>query len=190
MIKTTLYSKLCLQPSLYPGNCWAMEGQSGHATIKLREEVVVTGVTIDHIPQELSPNGTLDTAPKDFTVKVCEFQGCCAWIQCCTPQGYASLEEAPVSLGKFTYALTGSPVQEFNIDVSPFCIPMSTCITYLVTFCCRSQMPGPATLCVLSSSVTTAIPTVHAFIVSECMVATPEIFGPVPSQTHHCLYSM
>ena len=47
-----------------------MDGRSGHATIKLREEVVVTGVTIDHIPLELSPNGTLDTAPKDFTVQV------------------------------------------------------------------------------------------------------------------------
>ena len=66
------YTVVYAQPSLYPGNCWAMEGQNGHATVKLREGVVITGVTIDHIPQELSPNGTLDTAPKDFSVQVCD----------------------------------------------------------------------------------------------------------------------
>ena len=33
--------------------------------------MVITGVTIDHIPQELSPsNDTLDTTPKDFAVVV------------------------------------------------------------------------------------------------------------------------
>lgn len=34
--------------------------------------MVITGVTIDHIPQELSPsNDALDTTPKEFTVIVC-----------------------------------------------------------------------------------------------------------------------
>ena len=33
-------------------------------------EVVVTGVSIDHIPKELARNGILDSAPKDFTVFV------------------------------------------------------------------------------------------------------------------------
>lgn len=90
--------KIIIEPSLYPGNCWAMAGQSGHATLKLRDEVVITGVTLDHIPQELSPNGTLDTTPKDFTV-----------------HGFITLDGDPVELGKFTYDLNGPPIQQFDI---------------------------------------------------------------------------
>lgn len=90
--------KVIIEPSMYPGNCWAMEGQSGFATIKLRSEVVITGVTVDHIPQELSPNGTLDTTPKDFVV-----------------QGLAELGEKPMQLGTFSYRRDGEPIQQFDV---------------------------------------------------------------------------
>ena len=82
------------QPSHHPGDCWAMEGQSGYATIKVRKnfvlqsmcqagllfaifrcsqmsaKAVVTSVTVDHIPEVWSPNGTRSSAPKNFTVYV------------------------------------------------------------------------------------------------------------------------
>lgn len=61
----------------------------------------MTGVTVDHIPHELSPNGTLDTAPKDFAVL-----------------GLTSLGSEPVQLGTFSYNLGGAPIQEFTIEVS------------------------------------------------------------------------
>ena len=62
--------------------------------------MVITGVTVDHIPPELSPNGTLDTAPREFRV-----------------QGLESADSEPVQLGTFTYDLGGTPIQEFTIDV-------------------------------------------------------------------------
>ena len=69
--------------------------------IQLRDEVIVTGVTVDHIPHELSPNGTLDTAPREFAVL-----------------GLSSLDSEPVRLGTFSYDLDGAPIQEFTIEVS------------------------------------------------------------------------
>ena len=32
--------------------------------------VLITGITIEHIPKELSPNGSLDSAPKDIMLVV------------------------------------------------------------------------------------------------------------------------
>lgn len=32
--------------------------------------MIITGVTLDHIPRELTPNGTLSSAPQNFTVYV------------------------------------------------------------------------------------------------------------------------
>lgn len=63
--------------------------------------MVVTGVTVDHIPPELSPDGILDTAPKDFAVL-----------------GLTSLGADPVPLGTFSYDLRGAPIQEFSVEVS------------------------------------------------------------------------
>lgn len=38
--------------------------------IQLKDEIMITGVTVDHIPKELSPNGSLSSAPKEFSVIV------------------------------------------------------------------------------------------------------------------------
>ncbi len=38
--------------------------------IQLKGKVLVTEVTIEHIPKTLSPSGKLDSAPKDFSVYV------------------------------------------------------------------------------------------------------------------------
>ena len=41
-----------------------------HITLQLKDEIVVTGVTLEHISRDLSPNGAIRSAPKDFTVLV------------------------------------------------------------------------------------------------------------------------
>lgn len=86
---------------------------------------MITGVTLDHIPRELSPNGSLDTAPKDFSVHVCVAY---MWhymymygdvvVGFVIVQALTSLDEEPVKLGKFTYDINGTPIQQFQINVS------------------------------------------------------------------------
>ena len=44
-----------------------------HVIVQLKEAVVVTSVTVEHIPKELSPYGSLSSAPKTFRVLVCVY---------------------------------------------------------------------------------------------------------------------
>ena len=39
-------------------------------SLQLKDTVLITGVTIEHIPKELSPNGSLESAPKDIKLMV------------------------------------------------------------------------------------------------------------------------
>ena len=39
-------------------------------TLQLKDNVQITGITVEHIPKELSPNGNLDSAPKDIMLVV------------------------------------------------------------------------------------------------------------------------
>lgn len=94
--------KAIIQPQVYPGDCWAYEGSKGHALIRLKDEIVITGVTLEHIPRALTPNGSLTTAPHNFTV----------W-------GKNSCEddEEGVWLGDFAYEENGPPIQEYTVEV-------------------------------------------------------------------------
>lgn len=44
------------------------------AVLKLNSPVYVTGFTLEHIPKTLSPNGRIDSAPRNFTVWVSKLQ--------------------------------------------------------------------------------------------------------------------
>lgn len=59
-----------ISPSVNPGECWAFQGFPGYLVLKLNHNVFVTGFTMEHIPKSLAPNGTIDSAPKSFTVWV------------------------------------------------------------------------------------------------------------------------
>jgi len=64
--------------------CWPMEGRQGHVTIKLRQQIIPTEVTIQHIPKTIAPD--YSTAPKEFTIYVCCVCVCvcmCVWCCCC-----------------------------------------------------------------------------------------------------------
>lgn len=39
--------------------------------LQLKGEIIITGVTLEHIPRELTPEGSFNSAPKDFSVWVC-----------------------------------------------------------------------------------------------------------------------
>ena len=58
-----------------------------------------TRFSLEHIPRSLSPNGKIDSAPKDFAVfgLTQEF------------------DPKPVELGRFTYDNMGEPLQFFDV---------------------------------------------------------------------------
>ena len=62
---------LCpLQPDVYPGQCWAFKGSTGYIVLQLAVTIRPTSFSLEHIPKLLSTTGSIDSAPKDFTVLV------------------------------------------------------------------------------------------------------------------------
>lgn len=58
-----------LQPSIQPGSCWPMEGQSGHVTLRMPYPVKVKAITIDHASKLLlNGENQRNSAPKDIRV--------------------------------------------------------------------------------------------------------------------------
>uniref|UniRef100_A0A672FWP6 SUN domain-containing protein n=1 Tax=Salarias fasciatus TaxID=181472 RepID=A0A672FWP6_SALFA len=57
-------------PVLLPGKCWAFHGVQGTLLISLSHPVMISHVTLDHLPRYNSPTGRIDSAPKDFQVYV------------------------------------------------------------------------------------------------------------------------
>lgn len=53
-----------------PGKCWPFPGAQGTMTIALSHPIHVTHVSLEHLSTAISPNGRIDSAPKDFTIYV------------------------------------------------------------------------------------------------------------------------
>ncbi|CAB1318996.1 unnamed protein product, partial [Coregonus sp. 'balchen'] len=51
-----------------PGKCWPFPGAQGTMTIALSHPIHVTHVSLEHLSTAVSPNGRIDSAPKDFAV--------------------------------------------------------------------------------------------------------------------------
>lgn len=92
-----------IQPGVHPGECWPFPGSNGYLVIQLSERIFVTGVTLEHIPRSLAPNGTIDSAPKDFSV----------WAL----RSETDLE--PALLGKFRFEVDGPSLQYFETNKLP-----------------------------------------------------------------------
>lgn len=58
------------QPDVQPGKCWAMDGTHGYITIQLAMPIMVSAVSLEHIPKDIAPSGRLDSAPRDFLIIV------------------------------------------------------------------------------------------------------------------------
>lgn len=87
-----------IQPELYPGKCWAFRGSQGFLVISLSYPIRITHVSLEHLPKELSPTGSIDSAPKDFAV-----------------YGMSNEKEDGILLGTFTYDQDGEPIQTYKL---------------------------------------------------------------------------
>ncbi|XP_051664748.1 SUN domain-containing protein 5-like [Manacus candei] len=92
-----------LQPNVSPGSCWAFSGHQGQVVIKLPARVHPTAITVQHITKDVSPSGTVISAPKDITAF-----------------GVDAAGEEESLLGTFTYNVEKEPMQTFPLkDVLP-----------------------------------------------------------------------
>ncbi|XP_023210317.1 SUN domain-containing protein 2-like isoform X3 [Centruroides sculpturatus] len=98
-----------IQPDVHPGQCWAFKGTQGYLVIKLSVPIRPTAFSIEHIPKQLSLTGSIDSAPKDFSV-------------------YGLKTEMDLDgklLGTFTYNKDGDPLQYFYVkDPEPEVYPI------------------------------------------------------------------
>ncbi|XP_022095534.1 myosin-11-like isoform X2 [Acanthaster planci] len=91
-----------IQPDVQPGNCWAFKGTHGYMVIQLAGIIKPSAFSMEHIPKSLSPTGTIESAPKEFSV----------W-------GLQDEEDTEgVLLGEYIYDQDGSPLQFFPIEKS------------------------------------------------------------------------
>jgi len=83
------------------GECWAFEGPHGYLAIKLAQRINVTAVSYEHLPVQLSPDGHIRTAPKQFLV-----------------YSYQDVDDldSRFLLGNFTYDDKGEPLQMFQMQ--------------------------------------------------------------------------
>ncbi|KAK7584044.1 hypothetical protein V9T40_005007 [Parthenolecanium corni] len=98
--QTSRSPRTVIQPDVHPGECWAFPGSTGYLVIQLSERIFVTGVTLEHIPRSLAPNGTIDSAPKDFSV----------WAL------RSETDSEPALLGKFRFEVDGPSLQYFETN--------------------------------------------------------------------------
>uniref|UniRef100_A0AAV2LMI9 SUN domain-containing protein n=1 Tax=Knipowitschia caucasica TaxID=637954 RepID=A0AAV2LMI9_KNICA len=87
---------------LLPGKCWAFHGVQGTLVIALSHPITISHVSLDHLPRHSSPNGRIDSAPKDFQV-----------------YGMSNETEAGTLLGTFMYKEDGEPTQTFSLSDVP-----------------------------------------------------------------------
>ncbi|XP_052670450.1 sperm-associated antigen 4 protein-like [Harpia harpyja] len=87
-----------LQPDLSPGDCWPLQGPQGQVVIRLPARVHLTAVTMQHIYKEVSPSGTVTSAPRDVAVFGVDADG-----------------EEETLLGTFTYNVEKEATQTFPL---------------------------------------------------------------------------
>ena len=59
-----------LQPDVFPGNCWAFEGDQGQVVIRLPGRVQLSDITLQHPPPTVAHTRGANSAPRDFAVYV------------------------------------------------------------------------------------------------------------------------
>ncbi|KAF1455684.1 SUN domain-containing protein 2, partial [Spheniscus demersus] len=93
-----------LQPDVSPGNYWPLQGQQGQVVIRLPARVHLTAVAVQHIAKEVSPSGTVISAPRDIAVFGVDADG-----------------EEETLLGTFTYDVAQELIQTFPLKVRSTC---------------------------------------------------------------------
>lgn len=97
---TSFSPRIVIQPSMIPGECWSFAGAEGVMVVQLSRTIIPNAFTYEHIRKELTPDLSIDSAPKLFRVK--------------------SLRDANdkegLLLGEYEYAKDGEPLQQFKIQ--------------------------------------------------------------------------
>lgn len=89
-----------IQPSIYPGECFAFVGE-GEVSIRLVRTVYIDTISIEHILPEMSVDATILGAPNEFSVYGRTFEN----------------ETSSVHLGTFNYDIVRrQPLQNFGLD--------------------------------------------------------------------------
>ncbi|XP_012866240.1 PREDICTED: sperm-associated antigen 4 protein isoform X2 [Dipodomys ordii] len=91
-----------LEPDVFPGNCWAFEGDQGQVVIRLPGHVQLSDITLQHPPISVAHTGGANSAPRDFSVF-----------------GLQVDDETEVFLGKFTFDVQKSEIQTFHLQNDP-----------------------------------------------------------------------
>nr|KAF6472576.1 sperm associated antigen 4 [Molossus molossus] len=91
-----------LEPDVFPGNCWAFEGDQGQVVIRLPGRVQLTDITLQHPPPSVAHSGGAKSAPRSFQV-----------------YGLQVDDETEVFLGKFTFDVEKSEIQTFHLQNDP-----------------------------------------------------------------------
>ncbi|KAM6192096.1 sperm-associated antigen 4 protein-like [Sarcoramphus papa] len=115
-----------LQPDVSPGNCWPLQGHQGQVVIRLPARVHLTAVTVQHISKDISPSGTVASAPRDVTVFGVD----------------ADVEEETL-LGTFMYNVAKEAIQTFPLKNAP--LPRAFSYVKLVV---KSNWGNPAYTCI------------------------------------------
>ncbi|ELK29628.1 Sperm-associated antigen 4 protein [Myotis davidii] len=97
-----------LEPDVFPGNCWAFEGDQGQVVIRLPGRVQLSDITLQHPPPSVAHTGGANSAPRDFAVYVSGTEA---------KEGLQVDDETEVFLGKFTFDMEKSEIQTFHLQV-------------------------------------------------------------------------
>ncbi|XP_007932794.1 sperm-associated antigen 4 protein [Orycteropus afer afer] len=91
-----------LEPDVFPGNCWAFEGDQGQVVIRLPGRVQLSDITLQHPPPSVAHTEGAKSAPRDFAV-----------------YGLQADDKTEVFLGKFTFDVEKSEIQTFHLQNDP-----------------------------------------------------------------------
>ncbi|XP_058418794.1 sperm-associated antigen 4 protein isoform X1 [Diceros bicornis minor] len=91
-----------LEPDVFPGNCWAFEGDQGQVVIRLPGRVQLSDITLQHPPPSVAHTREANSAPRDFAV-----------------YGLQVDDKTEVFLGKFTFDVEKSEIQTFHLQNDP-----------------------------------------------------------------------
>uniref|UniRef100_A0A8C4PZ71 SUN domain-containing protein n=1 Tax=Eptatretus burgeri TaxID=7764 RepID=A0A8C4PZ71_EPTBU len=92
--------RVIIQPDIQPGNCWAFRGTYGYVVIRLAQIAHLTAFSIEHIPRSLATSGSIDSAPRGFSVYGLEDES----------------QEEGDKLGHYIYNKDGEPLQSFAVQ--------------------------------------------------------------------------
>lgn len=96
-----------LNDNMAVGSCWPMAGHDGYVAVGLRERIVPTSVSLQHIAREIAPDYT--TTPKEFTVwglDEAEFTNL---------RQHSNADPIGTQLGRFTYSSNSTQLQTFQL---------------------------------------------------------------------------